>query len=77
MTPYEAMHPTRAAVLTTLLRLHAAEGRCTVRAVADELGISISTCHSHLTALRRAGLIAWEPKRAGTLRPLVVVRSVA
>lgn len=76
MTPYEAMHPTRAAVLTTLVRLHAAEGRCTVRAIAGEAGISVSTCHAHLLTLRRAGLIAWEPERAGTLRPLVLSRSV-
>lgn len=77
MRPAEAMHPTRAAVLLALLRTHAHNGRVTVRDISEAVGISTSTCHTHLLALRREGLIAWEPERAGTLRPLVEAGAVA
>lgn len=77
MRPEEAMQPTRAAVLVALLSIFAESGRVTVREISDEVDISTSTCHAHLLVLRRDGLIAWEPGRDGTLRPLVRAEALA
>lgn len=77
MIPDAAMHPTRAAVLAALLTIFDADGRVTIRGICDDVGISTSTCHHHLLALRRAGLVGWEPQRAGTLHPRVAARAVA
>ena len=42
----------------------------TVREIADELGIQVSTAHAHLLQLRRHGLVEWRPGRPRTLRIL-------
>lgn len=47
-------------------------GRLTVRVLADRAGHSVSTVHAALVKLRAAGVVTWEPGRAGTLRSLVV-----
>jgi DNA-binding IclR family transcriptional regulator len=73
----DVMPAARAAVHAALIRMHTLEGRATVRGISRLVGCSISTCHHHLLRLRRVGLIAWEPERQGTLRPLVEPRPVA
>ncbi|MGH9249765.1 MAG: helix-turn-helix domain-containing protein [Acidimicrobiales bacterium] len=60
-----------AGVLAALMRLQARDGRATVPAVAAEAGVSRANAHGRLVVLRNAGLVAWEPETAGTLRPLV------
>lgn len=46
---------------------------CTVRAIAAAADLSTTTCHWHLTRLRSAGLIAWDPDLANSIHPLVTV----
>lgn len=61
-------------VLGALLRFHAdtdAAGAPTLDELAWLAGRSRSTVYEHLHALRRAGLVDWEPGRRGTLRALV------
>lgn len=61
-------------VLGALLRFHAdtgAVGSPTLDELAWLAGRSRSTVYEHLHALRRAGLVDWEPGRRGTLRALV------
>lgn len=51
-----------------------AEGRSsTVRGIADDAGIAPSVCHHHLTRLRAAGLIDWDPSATASIHPLVTV----
>lgn len=78
----EALNPTyapnhrgdgRARVLLAVVHLHALNGRTTVREVAAGAGLSLGSTHVHLNALRVEGLVAWEDRTAGTLRPLVEV----
>lgn len=73
----EPLSPANLAVLVALIRVHARDGRATVRTVSLEAGRNISTTHAHLRALRRRGLAGWEDDRVGTLRPLVRVASAA
>lgn len=47
------------------------DGARTVRQVASTTGRSSGTAYRALLRLRDAGLVAFEPRRAGTLRPLV------
>jgi DNA-binding MarR family transcriptional regulator len=63
--------PAQTHVLMALLRVYDRHGRATIRDVADEAGLSLSRTHSALGRLKLAGFVAWEPGRAGTLRPLV------
>lgn len=67
----ELVSPARTRVLLGLLHVHERDGRATVRSLADETGRSINPTHRHLRRLRDAGLVAWTPGSAGTLRPLV------
>lgn len=63
-------------VLGALLRFHVdtgAVGAPTLDELAWLAGRSRSTVYEHLHALRRAGLVDWEPGRRGTLRALVGV----
>lgn len=71
MAPFAPGGRTR--VLVAVLRLHGVYGRCTVRAVASDVGCTVATAHWHLRALRDQGLVAWDDDRQGTLRPLVRV----
>jgi hypothetical protein len=49
-------------------------GARTVRAVRAAIGIdSTATAFLWLADAREAGLVAWEPRKSGTLRPTVVV----
>lgn len=44
----------------------------TLDELAEVLGLaSRSTVHQHVIALRRYGLVTWEPGKRGTLRALV------
>lgn len=76
LTEHEAavlrLTTTEITVLVALIRVHAANGRATIREVTDAAGLG-STGHTHhvLRRLRDADLVAWENGRAGTLRPLV------
>ena len=63
----------RTRVLLSLMRLHREYGRATVRAVAADCRVNVSTVHWHLRRLRDEGLVDWEDYAQGTLRPLVEV----
>lgn len=39
--------------------------------IVEATGMAKTRVHVHLTRLQRDGLVAWEPHRQGTLRPLV------
>lgn len=54
---------------TLLAVIH--QTRPTVQSVADATGCAKSTAHGRLDELRMAGLVTWEPRRAGTLRACV------
>lgn len=76
LTDHEAavlrLTTTEITVLVALIRVHAANGRATIREVTDVAGLaSPSQTHHVLRRLRQADLVAWENGRAGTLRPLV------
>lgn len=49
-------------------------GRLTVRGVAERCGMSLSNTWTHLNTLRRAGLVDWEPGKAGTLHVTAVAQ---
>lgn len=66
---YVAPAPSR--VLLALIRVYQRDGRATVRTVADEVGICLSTAHAHLTRLQGMGLVAQTEGQTGTLRPTV------
>lgn len=61
----------RSRVLLALVFVYRCDGRATVRTVAAAAGKPVMTTHQALASLRDEGLIAWEPGRHGTLRPLV------
>ncbi len=61
----------RTRVLLSVLRLHDLYGRVTVRAVAADIGCTVSVAHWHLNRLRDEGLVAWDDGTQGSLRPLV------
>jgi len=66
--------PARTATMLALLAEHTATGRATVRAVAARRGRHFATVHSHLVRLQEQGdLVANDPDRYGTLRPLVEI----
>ena len=52
-----------------------AEDAPTVTRVAELLGCSRSTAHTHLQTLRRKGWVTWAEGTAGSIRP--TVRAVA
>lgn len=58
-------------VLLALCRVHARDGRATVRKVNAEAGLSVGPTHCGLWELRTAGLVTWAQGKTGTLRPLV------
>jgi hypothetical protein len=64
-------------VLTALIRTWNREGRATVRSVAENAGLPVSTTADNLRELRDLHLVTWNlriPGRtsgAGTLRPLL------
>lgn len=60
-------------VLIALVAAHQAQGRATVRAVARRVGLPTMTTHAALMRLRIAGLVDWQDRAAGTLRPIVEV----
>lgn len=73
--PSTFISPAQTRVLLALLRVYERDGRATVRSVAAEAGLASygRVQETHLSRLADAGLIAWEPGKAGTLRPLVGV----
>lgn len=56
--------------LAALIAVYDAEGRATVRRVADAAAVPFGRCYRRLRRLRRLGLATWAPGKAGTLRPL-------
>lgn len=60
-------------VLLAVLALQADGLHLSVRSVAARAGLTVQPTHQQLQRLRDVGLVAWEPGRAGTLRPLVYV----
>lgn len=71
-TPRGAMPPSRAVVLIALVRVHARDGRATLRSVAAEADLSPSTTYAHLTRLVDDGLVGgFRDGSMGALRPLV------
>lgn len=68
------IHGSRVAVLGVILRWHAHGGKSpSVSDLAREVGLSRTRVFMHLRDLRADGLVDWEEKRVGTLRPLVRV----
>lgn len=66
-------HHAATSTLLALLRVYERDGRATVRSVADERGVALSSAYRLLDELRNEGLVTWEDGQAGTLRPLVSV----
>lgn len=61
---------TRLQVLLALVRVHAREGRATVRMIGQEAGIPSTGHVLHvLRRLRDLGFCAWEDGTQGTIRP--------
>lgn len=71
MKPSAALDDRLAAALAALVRVHARDGRATVRAVAVELHVGVSTAHELLEDLDVLDLIIGK-NRAGALRPRVL-----
>lgn len=70
----DVIPPGRAAVLMAVVRLHALNGRVTVREICAATGFrSTSTVQAHLDTLHRDGLIDRPAGKQGVLRPLVAV----
>lgn len=67
------LHPSAIRILVALVRVHARNGRATVRELVEPSGLrSTHSVHRHLETLREQGFVAWEDGCArGTLRPLV------
>ena len=63
------LSPAQRHVLAATIALHATEGRVTVRAVAAELDLGVSTVHRHLQLLRLCGLVATGAAGTATLHP--------
>ena len=59
--------PTRLQIL--LLVLARPQPRYTIPEIATRLGRAFYCVYEHLSALRKAGLVTWEPNKARTLRP--------
>ena len=54
-----------------LVEVHEDKGRATVREVANAAGRKgLRSTHDHLCRLRALGLVEWQERKAGTLRPL-------
>lgn len=64
------MRGTADRVLAAVRDVYARDGRATLRSVAAAAGLSLRPTHTHIRALRDAGLVAFEDGSAGTLRPL-------
>ena len=63
--------PANLHVLAALSRVILRQGRATTVDIAQEAGLTKSTVHSHLHALKRFGLVEWEQGKAGTITPMV------
>lgn len=60
--------------MLALLRVHGANGRATVRDVAEYANRSVGATYRHLCSLRKRGLATWMGEGGiyrGTLRPTV------
>jgi DNA-binding MarR family transcriptional regulator len=60
-----------------VLQAVCAQRRPTIRSVSDATGVAWGSVRSHLEKLAEAGLVAWEPGRAGTLHPCVRIVPVS
>jgi len=67
---YVAPAPTR--VMLALIRVYQRDRRATVRTVAVEAGVSVSTAFAHLNRLLEMGLLERTEHQAGTMRPTVL-----
>lgn len=65
-------HP-RIVVLLAVTAEYQLHHRVTVKRVAELAGVVPSTAHSHLRHLKALGLVTWDRRVAGSLRPLVRV----
>lgn len=65
--------PAQTRCLLALIRLQALHGSASIGGVADEMGVAKSTAQGHLDRLARAGLVASDAGKHGTLRALVEV----
>lgn len=70
----DVLTPHQLRVLLAIVKLHREDGRVTVRAIQDEIGLlSPSTVHAHLHRLRNKRFVDWDEGKAATIRPLVDV----
>lgn len=74
----EVLSAVQASTLAAVVRVHPRDGRCTLRTVMAEAGVSsTATIWFRLRSLKALGLITWAPGEQGTLRPLVKVVKVS
>ena len=62
----------RLRILNIVMLLHSHGFTVTVRSVAEANGTNINDVYRKLKALRKLGLITWEPTIAATIRPTCV-----
>lgn len=71
--PAGAVTPRSTEVYLTLCRLHGHKA-VSARRLGEACGLERNTIHNHLLRLRAQGLVAWDPDRRATLRPLYFPR---
>lgn len=57
-------------VLDAVREVHTRDGRATIRSIAQAAGLSLRPTHTHLRALRDAGLVIFADGKSGTIRPV-------
>ncbi len=65
------LSPSALRVLLIVIRRHAAGESLHLRDLAQEAGVNLFAIQGHLARLRRRGLVSWEDRKYGTLRPRV------
>ena len=72
MMPLGAIGLATTRVMLALVRVHARDGRATVRSVAEEAHRGVAVTYRHLGIFSRLGLVdGWGDGIQGALRPLV------
>jgi len=67
-----AITPSNMRVLHAVSVIYLERGYVTHEMLIDALGLTRSTIHEHLSALRKMGLVTWERGKMGTIRPATV-----
>lgn len=67
----EKVSPRAIDTLMAVIRVYHRDGRCTLRSVMAEIGLSQSRTYTLLNELREKEWVTWEEGTNGTLRPTV------